>query len=96
MQAAERDAKRQRKWLHAGLVLDRAETQENAQSVTLTDIRIKLPFEEYGSTMIILKGHREGEHLVGFHRADDAQGALAGALAKFHNGDVKWREDEYA
>lgn len=96
MQAAERDARRERKWKHAGLVLDRAETQANAQDVVLTDIRVKLPFEEYGSTMVILKGYRGDEKLVGFHRADEAQAALAGALNKFHQGDVKWREDEYA
>lgn len=96
MEAAERDARRQRKLLHAGLVLDRAETQPNSQEVTLTDIRVKLPVQEYGATMVVLKGIQDGEGVVGFHRGDDAQGALVGALTKFHNGDVKWRADEYA
>ncbi len=96
MQAAERDARRGRKWLHAGQVLDRAETQPNAQEVFLTTIRVKLSTEEYGPTLVILKGYRGDEQVVGFHRGDTAQDALAGALTKFHQGDVKWRADEYA
>lgn len=93
---AEKRARVQKKWLFAADILDRAEFRPNAQDVTLTAIRVKMPEVQYGDTMIILKGQAGEDALVGFYRSDSTQNALVGALVKFHQGEIKWKADEYA
>lgn len=93
---SERQAKDDRRLLHAGLVLDRSESAPNSQGVWLQQVKIRIPAMEHGETMIVLTGASAEGPVVAFHRGDGVSQTLAGAINRYHNGALKWREDQYA
>jgi hypothetical protein len=96
MAQQEREGRAQRRWEHARLVLERAEYSPGPDEVRITRIKVILPARAPGETLVVVQGKIEETALVAFHRGDTSAEALAGALNRYHNGGLKWREDEYA
>lgn len=94
--ASERQAREDKKLLHAGLVLERSESQPNSQGVWLHQVKVKIPADMHGETMVVLTGGSAEGPVVAFHRGDGVPQTLAGAINRYHNGTLKWKEDQYA
>jgi len=63
----------------------------------LTGLKVRLGVVDHFDTMVIITArHIEGAYLVAFHSANMPEEAVAGAINRFLNGSLKWRDDEYA
>jgi len=96
MAIADRERREEKRWQHAGMVLGRAESSETAGGAAVHRVKVILPRVAHGETMVVISAIVDNVPVVGFHRAEGAREALAGALNRLHNGDIKWKEDEYA
>lgn len=61
----------------------------------LASMRVRIPSEDEGEYLIVLKARQEGRAVVGFHAADTFAEAVMGALNRLRNKSIKWRDDEY-
>lgn len=65
-------------------------------SVELVALRLKFPADENGECLVVLTGYDgNGAPVVAFHTAVSATEAVVGAINRFQNGTLKWKEDEY-
>jgi hypothetical protein len=81
-------------WLGMTLLWDVHEGRQ-VMDGQITEIRIKRPRFEGDDTMVIVKALADGKKFVAFHTSDSAPGALAGAMARLEQKQLKWREDAY-
>lgn len=77
----------------AVLNLQKANEKAGRDGVRVTDIRFKLDADNRTSVLVILKGVREEEALVGFTGGPDLEVAVLSAAGKLSAGAVRWRED---
>jgi hypothetical protein len=75
------------------LVGDRNNEHPEHYDVVLREVRVRFPTESSTEFLVVLKGEAEGGAVVAFHQASTFFEAITGALRRFQNKDLKWRED---
>lgn len=66
------------------------------EDLTLYELRVKLPEDYEGEYMVVIKGVSDGKKLVSFHRSPDLSTAVIGAIDRYADDQLRWREDKYA
>lgn len=77
------------------LVADRRFETLADSGLTVTDIRVRLPNDENGDYLTIIKAQGETGGVVGFGSGLTFGEALAGTLERLYNGSLRWKEDQY-
>lgn len=62
----------------------------------LVSLTIKLPTEEDGEYLVVVRSFVNGKKMVGFHGANTFMEALRGLITRLENHSIKWRKDKYA
>ncbi len=73
--------------------LQKANTRAEPGVVRVTDIRFKLDADNRTSVLVVVKGVRGGEQLVGFTGGTDLESAVLALGGKLTGQTVRWRED---
>jgi len=63
--------------------------------IMLEKITVRAPKFEGGDTMVIMKGTTGNRRVVAFHSEADPGLAIEGALSRYEERELKWREDKY-
>lgn len=73
--------------------LQKANVRTGAGVVRVTEIRLKLDQDNRTSVLVIVKGVRGGEAVVGFVGGIDLEAAILSLAGKLTSRTVRWRED---
>lgn len=77
--------------------LDRTARSGWSGEYELTGLKVKLGYIDHTDTMVIVTAlDGQGAPVVAFHSANLPSEAIMGAVNRFLNGGLKWRDDEYA
>lgn len=63
--------------------------------IMIEKIVVRAPKFEGGDVMVIVKGVTGNRRVVAFHNESDPGLAIAGALTRFEERELTWREDKY-
>lgn len=79
------------------LELDRINMHANeAGHIPIRRISMRLGYTGQLETLVTVAGwDDDGTPTVAFHSADTASGALRGAINRYMNGQLDWKEDAY-
>ncbi len=91
--AVERLSRRRRRLQLLLMMLDEWFEANGGPDMQITEIRVRSGRGRGGQPLVIVKATYEGQRIIGFHSADDAEAALAGALERVKTAQMKWRED---
>lgn len=73
------------------LLLNQWGDRDVSQGVRVTELRVRLPSPDRPECLVVVKGMKDGQRLVGFHSGTDPGDTLKGAIERTHNGTMVWR-----